>query len=615
MRTPQRLGALLLAAASCTSAPGAPSVAVPAPVVAAIPPTLPPIPRVRGPLALRVVYPPEGATIAARDSNFILGSIGNGDATLRVNGQVVRVEPNGAFLAWLPVPRLAPTVYTLTARLGSDSVTRVYAINVAQPRPALSDTGRLVVDSGSAAPRGSRSLRADESVRVSVRAPSNATVVAALANGERVSLVNQWSGGGDRFEWGTDVAAGLLRGASTLIVARGRDSLRLTLDAVSDPDVAGARFALLGAASSAVADTDRVVIARPVPGGTYKWFLLPGTRVQVTGRSADAARVRLDESLEVWVDPAELRLQPAGSPSPRRIASNARVREVEEWADVTIPITERPPHQVEETERGLVVTLYGTRANSDIINLTTRGSIVRRVVWEQVTSDRARYTIELVEPPFGYLVRWERGALVIRVRSAPRIDLGRPLEGVAIAVDAGHPPAGSTGPTGLYEGVATLAISERLRALLESRGARVVMTRIAPGAVALGDRPVTARRAGAHALVSIHLNALPDGVNPFAAHGTGTYYFSPRSELLARAVQRGMLARMGLRDLGINYDNLAVLRPTWMPSILCEGAFLIIPEQESALRSPEFQEAYAQGVLDGIEAYFRRLGAAQRVAR
>jgi N-acetylmuramoyl-L-alanine amidase len=116
-----------------------------------------------------------------------------------------------------------------------------------------------------------------------------------------------------------------------------------------------------------------------------------------------------------------------------------------------------------------------------------------------------------------------------------------------------------------------------------------------------------ARRANAHALVSIHLNALPDGVNPFLAHGTGTYFFHPQAEPLARAVQAGMVRRMGLRDLGIFYDNLALARPTWMPAVLCEGAFIMMPEQEAALRTPEFQRRYALGVADGLERYFRGL--------
>jgi N-acetylmuramoyl-L-alanine amidase len=229
------------------------------------------------------------------------------------------------------------------------------------------------------------------------------------------------------------------------------------------------------------------------------------------------------------------------------------------------------------------------------------------VTWRQVFTDRAEYRVELHEAPFGYLVMWERNAFVLRIRKAPDINRSRPLQGLVIAVDAGHPPGGSTGPTGLYEAVATLGISERVKTYLEQRGASVVMTRSAPGAVALADRPVIARRVNAHAFVSIHLNAFPDGVNPFERNGTGSYYFNAWSGPLARAVQAGMVRRMGLRDLGVYYDNLAVLRPTWMPSVLCEGAFLMIPEQEAALRTPEFQDAYARGVAEGLEEYFRAL--------
>jgi N-acetylmuramoyl-L-alanine amidase len=70
-----------------------------------------------------------------------------------------------------------------------------------------------------------------------------------------------------------------------------------------------------------------------------------------------------------------------------------------------------------------------------------------------------------------------------------------------------------------------------------------------------------------------------------------------------------MVAAMGLPDLGVHYDNLAVVRTTWMPAVLCEGAFIIVPEQEAALRSPVFQAAYARGVVDGIVAYFKGLAA------
>ena len=569
-----------------------------------------PIPNVVGPIALRVVYPPAGAQIATRDSNFILGSVGSGTATLRINGRSVDVKPNGSFLAYLPVPTEADAagVYQIEVTQGSDTVRTEHRVTLPPAPMTLPSVGPLIVDSATLAPRPRLVLERWEPVRVSVTVANAAQAELQLPDGARLPMLSAGAPSSQgRVLAVTEVPAVRLNSGAWVQVVRGRDSVRLALPRVALADSAGPQYARLGAAPSTLPDTDRVIIGRPVAGGTYKWFLIPGTVAEVTGQIGTATRIRLDGSLQVFVDQAELAPLPAGTPAPRRVAGNARVAANAGWSDVRIPMSEVPPYSVESESTALVLTLHGTTANTDIINFTSTDSIVRRVTWRQVLNDRAEYRVELHDAPFGYLVMWDRNALVLRVRRTPEVNRTRPLQGLVIAVDAGHPPAGSTGPTGLYEGVATLGIAERLKTYLEQRGAMVVMTRSAPGAVALADRPVIARRANAHAFISIHLNAFPDGVNPFERNGTGTYYFNAAAEPLARFVQAAMVRRLGLRDLGVYYDNLAVLRPTWMPSVLCEGAFVIIPEQEAALRTPEFQDAYARGVAEGVEEYFRSL--------
>jgi N-acetylmuramoyl-L-alanine amidase len=330
--------------------------------------------------------------------------------------------------------------------------------------------------------------------------------------------------------------------------------------------------------------------------------------VPLVGRDGGFYRVRLDESLEVFVDSTDARILP-DTVAPRRVMSNMKVRGAPLGEDVVIPIGQRAPYFVEEYDRAIALTLYGVRGNTDIVNYAAVDSMVTTVEWKQETNDRARVTVNLRAAPYGYLVLWENGAMVLRLRGRPAINEHRPLAGLTIAVDPGHPPIGATGPTGLWEPQATLPIGFRLKQILEERGATVIMTRTTDSAVALGDRPIIARRANVNAFVSIHLNAYPDGVNPFVAPGTGTYFFRAHSEPLARFVQRGMVSRMGLIDLGVNYDNLAVVRGTWYPAVLCEGAFIMLPDQEAALRTPEFQDRYARGVADGLEEYFRSLAA------
>jgi N-acetylmuramoyl-L-alanine amidase len=81
---------------------------------------------------------------------------------------------------------------------------------------------------------------------------------------------------------------------------------------------------------------------------------------------------------------------------------------------------------------------------------------------------------------------------------------------------------------------------------------------------------------------------------------------------LARDVQRALQVRFGLRDLGVHYQNLAVARPSWYPSALAEGLFVIVPEQEAAMRDEGFQLKYAEALLEGLEQYFRRLAMPER---
>ncbi|MFN2398774.1 MAG: N-acetylmuramoyl-L-alanine amidase, partial [Gemmatimonadaceae bacterium] len=574
----------------------------------------------------------EGALVTSRDSNFIHGSVGNGNAKLWINGVEVPVLPNGAFLAFLANPSPDSARYELMVALNADTVRKTHAARILPRRPVLPLAGPLVVDSASVVPQGVMALRDDEAVRVSVRAPTNVFAWVQLDSVARHPLVNgrerpgpplasvgQGSASdsasqrylGDAEIWATDVPARLLRNTTHLLVARGSDTVRFPLAPVAHPDSLP-RWVVVGADSSAVSDTDRVINLRPTPAGTYKWFLLPGTQLELTGRIGDFVRLRLDSRLEAWANASDVRPLPRNFPAPRRVASNARVVPSDDWVDLVIPVGERPAFFVEERDRAIHLTIYNARSSTDIIRYVANDTFVRVVNWEQETSDRIRYSLELVTRPFGYLAFWDRDSLVLRVRKPPAVNPRTPLSGLTIAVDPGHPPIGATGPTGLYEAVPVLEIGLKLKAILEKRGARVVMTRTTPEPVALGERPIIARRADAHALVSIHLNALPDGVNPFAAHGTGTYFFHPQSAPLARAIQTGMVRWMGLRNLGIYYDNLALARPTWMPAVLCEGAFIMIPEQEAALRTAEFQTAYALGVADGLEAYFRALPAAGR---
>jgi N-acetylmuramoyl-L-alanine amidase len=142
-------------------------------------------------------------------------------------------------------------------------------------------------------------------------------------------------------------------------------------------------------------------------------------------------------------------------------------------------------------------------------------------------------------------------------------------------------------------------------------GATVIMTRDGPDDLELWPRVALADSVDAELLVSIHNNALPDGVNPFTNNGTSTFFNHPQSVPLARAVQDRLVANLGVRDLGVARGDLALVRPTWYPAILTEGLFMMLPDQESALRTAEGLQRYASGIVDGITTFLQRSARAE----
>ena len=619
-----RSGALVLILGGCaraaTVAPPAttPTVEVPVDSARMLEP-LPPIPLVDGPLAVRVVYPTPGALITSRDSNFIFGSVGSGNAALDINGTPVKVHPNGAFLGFLANPLPANPQYLLRVTRGTDSATLVHPVRILPPEPSLAETGPLVVDSASVRPRTPMRLPPDETVRVSVRAPVNASVRLVWPGGSRPLESGNVEAdsaqgvyalpGRDPWGWTTEVPASVLARSPALVVTRGVDTVRLPLAAAELDTATTPSLVLLGIGRVGPGGAPVVGRSVPDPAGTSRWFLHPGTVVRQTGRIGGYTRVRLDEQLDIWVENADVTPLRAGITAPQVTILSARIAPAAEWVDLILTTRESVPFLVEEHPKSLVLTMYGVKSSVDVIRFEQNDSLVRTVLATQVSNGRAQFTVNLDAAPFGYEALWDMGRFILRIRRPPVVDARAPLRGLTIAVDPGHPPIGATGPTGLYEGDAVLPIGERMKRLLEERGATVFMTRTSREPVALAERPIMARQANAHAFVSIHLNAYPDGVNPMTSlnTGTGTYYYHPHSERLARAVQSALLPELRLRNVGVFQQSFAVIRNSWMPAVLAEGAFLMIPEQEAALRTPEYQEAYARGLVAGLEGFFRTL--------
>lgn len=476
---------------------------------------LPPIPEREGPLDIDLVYPREGATKPDADSTFLFGSVGTGDAELTINGHPVSVAPNGAYLAYVPVPEDGR--YVFSARSERDADTFVYSY--AEPPPP----------------------------------------------GPEVEPFDA-----PRFA----------------VVAGGRDTL---------------------------ATGSQIVHAYPVPtpGADRKWFFPPGTRLTATGRAGGLIRVKLTSETDAWIDTSNVQFIEPVDEGPR-ISSGSRVSVTESRRHVDVKIgSDRAPFLVLPDVRSLGIVIYGL----DLPNTVPKASgYFEGASWTGLPGDSAYLHLDLSEPLWGFKAFYEEdGALVVRLRRPPAVDAADPLRGLRVMVDPGHPPGGAIGPTGLTEAEANLDVSLRLANMLRDRGAEVVMTRTTESglvsdtqvATELWARVDLAVAEDADLLVSVHNNAFPDGVNPFLNFGTETYYYHTFSAPFAEALQRHLVEVTGLPDLGAKQRSLALVRPSWMPSTLTESLFMMFPQQEAALRHPDFQEKLARAHLDGILAFLQ----------
>ena len=209
-----------------------------------------------------------------------------------------------------------------------------------------------------------------------------------------------------------------------------------------------------------------------------------------------------------------------------------------------------------------------------------------------------------------------------------------------IVVDPGHggPNIGAVGPKGLAEKEVNLDIARRTRDLLETAhtvdwstgeileggeippARRVWVTRPEGPAGAdieagLTFRTTIADSLNAHALVSIHNNAAPDG--PFDGPGSEVYHgiddaLSKRlSGLILEEMRRGFSSFeadwVGATDAGAKIrvredgtDVYGIIRLAEVPSVIVEGVYLSNESEEALLETPEFRQAYADAVYRGL---------------
>lgn len=200
------------------------------------------------------------------------------------------------------------------------------------------------------------------------------------------------------------------------------------------------------------------------------------------------------------------------------------------------------------------------------------------------------------------------------------------LNNIEIAIDPGHGGVdGGASLNGSFdEKDINLAISLKLKTLLENAGAKVVLTRDTD--ISLEDRSdlhssrykrdLDARRdivnnSSVDVSVSIHTNCFRSNPNSKGAI-IFFYYGSEEGKRLAQAigdsindrVYAGFLGNTALKSKVLP-ENLFMLRSINVPGILVEVGYMTNYEEGRLLRQEEFQAAMAEAIYNGLKNYFK----------
>jgi N-acetylmuramoyl-L-alanine amidase len=580
-------------------------------------------PELYAELNIHVVYPRENQEIAMVDSTFIFGNVTPG-TRLWINDSEIPVHKYGGWLAYIDISS-GPYIFHLIAVNGSDTMWQELPVLVGStqivppestylPREvspgAVSayQVGSLFTFTFQAPRNGTGWFFFDQGQPIKMSVGRQSTVTSP---GEVFGTISKEADSGLTTYYGycqfTEADTGIHRLCymfkpdalssveNPVIYEHCYDSVVTVVPRF--PPVVGK---LVGENN----------IIRTGPDLGYKLlYQPPGIMVQVIGMQDEYYRLSLAENVTGFVNVENVVLQPVGTPMPGGEISHIDIDRKDGGIKISSPIGARLPFEINETLNppGLEVDIFGVTGDVDWIRYHLQSPLARIVRWSQPQDRIFRMSVE-ADYIWGYKAYYDSTKFVLELNGKPEKmrALSGPLNGARIVIDPGHSfDSGAIGPTGLKEKDANLWIAHELRLMLEKQGARVLMTRYGHEHIALYDRPEIAEKWDADILVSIHNNALPDGINPFANNGSSVYYYHPHSQPLAEAIHRRLLKRAGLPDHGLYYGNLVLTRYSSVPSVLVECAFMMIPEQEALLKTDKFQRKCARAIMEGISDFLK----------
>ena len=171
-----------------------------------------------------------------------------------------------------------------------------------------------------------------------------------------------------------------------------------------------------------------------------------------------------------------------------------------------------------------------------------------------------------------------------------------------IVLDAGH---GGTDYGAIREGInekdITLDITQRVDAILRSKGYRVSLVRSDDSYVSLEDRAAFNESEGPEIFVSIHVNSAVSN-DP---NGIETHWYHDNSKELAEIIHKHMTREIKANDRGLFKSKFYVINHTVAPAVLCEIGFLSNATERNELVTEARKQKTAKAIAEGIIEYLK----------
>ena len=167
-------------------------------------------------------------------------------------------------------------------------------------------------------------------------------------------------------------------------------------------------------------------------------------------------------------------------------------------------------------------------------------------------------------------------------------------------IDAGH---GGYDPgavaNGLKEKDLTLSIALKVKAKLEAKGIKVVMSRDTDKFLSLQDIANKANTSNPDIFISIHINS----AGATSASGIETYYYKGVDKPLASNIQDKLIEYTGANNRGVKWEEFFVVKNTNMPAALVESGFITNVNEANKMKTASYQDTLARAIVDGATSY------------